>query len=147
MHAALSQSLFEAGLANITEELLALRGWTVTARSYPMLGVTFHPRRTGAPPLHVRFDFTSWNELPPSISIVDASEVPLVTLPPTPGGQFNGSPHPSTGRSFVCMRGSREYHTHPSHLNDHWDKYREGTESDLAGLVTQVWHAWLTGQP
>jgi hypothetical protein len=32
--------------------------------------------------------------------------------------------HPVLGRPFACVRGTFEYHCHPSHLNDRWDTYR-----------------------
>lgn len=146
MHAALSRKLFDAAVAGMGDELLRLRGWTLTESTYPVLAVTFtHPRSSSR--LHVQFECTNWSEQPPSIVFFDTDGTPLSKLPPTPGSQFNNSPHPITGRPFVCMRGSREYHTHPSHLTDHWEQYRGLSENDLGGIVTQVWHAWLAGQP
>jgi hypothetical protein len=41
------------------------------------------------------------------------------------------------------MRGSREYHTHESHISDIWDNYRGMPEFSLGGIITQLWNAWL----
>jgi hypothetical protein len=35
-----------------------------------------------------------------------------------------GSLHPVLERPFICIRGTYEYHCHPSHLMDAWDRYR-----------------------
>jgi len=40
-----------------------------------------------------------------------------------PAGLFH-SVHPILGRGFICIRGTFEYHCHPSHLGDHWSAYR-----------------------
>lgn len=60
---------------------------------------------------------------PPSVAMVDQQT--LEDLPPerwTPG--VCHGVHPVTGRGFVCIQGVAEYHTHPSHLEDSWDRYR-----------------------
>jgi hypothetical protein len=49
----------------------------------------------------------------------------LVELPIgrwTPGVPH--SIHPVTNQPFVCLQGIAEYHSHPSHLSDTWDRYR-----------------------
>jgi hypothetical protein len=43
------------------------------------------------------------------------------------------------------MAGSREYHTHSSHLSDSWGPRRTDPRFTLFGIVTQLWHAWLKG--
>jgi hypothetical protein len=40
------------------------------------------------------------------------------------------------------MRGFREYHNHPSHLNDSWEIYRGQDGMNLAGLIDQLSRAW-----
>lgn len=32
--------------------------------------------------------------------------------------------HPVLNRPFACIQGTYEYHAHPSHLEDHWARYR-----------------------
>ncbi len=41
-----------------------------------------------------------------------------------PAGLFH-SVHPILDRGFVCIRGTFEYHSHPSHLEDAWCAYRQ----------------------
>ncbi len=41
-----------------------------------------------------------------------------------PAGLFH-SVHPILDRGFVCIRGTYEYHCHPSHLDDAWSAYRQ----------------------
>jgi Predicted metal binding domain len=59
-----------------------------------------------------------------------------------PGGVFNASAHPATGHVFVCMRGIREFHTHPSHVNANWNNYRGQDGMSLVGILMQLAHAW-----
>jgi hypothetical protein len=82
-------------------------------RRYPILDVTILHTRS----LRLRLHCESWDEIPPSIDLlnVDGSFVGGAM----PGDIFHNGPHPNTGRPFVCMRGTREYHTHSSHLGDH----------------------------
>jgi len=40
-----------------------------------------------------------------------------------PTGLFH-SLHPILNRGFICIRGTFEYHCHPSHLGDPWSAYR-----------------------
>jgi hypothetical protein len=37
---------------------------------------------------------------------------------------LSGGPHPILGRCFMCIRGTFEYHCHPSHLADSWAAHR-----------------------
>ncbi len=46
--------------------------------------------------------------------VVNGSKVDLVVL----------DSHPITKQSFLCLRGVREYHTHPQHTGDDWFLYR-----------------------
>jgi hypothetical protein len=60
---------------------------------------------------------------PPSVSMVDmqgCSSLPIEAW--TPGVPH--SLHPVSNRPFVCAQGIAEYHTHPSHVADSWDRYR-----------------------
>jgi hypothetical protein len=56
---------------------------------------------------------------------------------------FNSGPHEQTGWPFVCMRGSRQFHTHSGHRNDHWDNYRNQSGNGLLGLAEQLWRVWM----
>lgn len=137
---ALSRAAFARDVDRLDARTVAHRGWTIVTADYPVLDVIFgHP---SAAPLRVRFDCTGWDDQPPSITLLDAAGGYLMHAPPNVGSIFNGSPHPDTGRPFVCMRGAREFHTHPSHLSEHWENYRGQSGNDLLGLLAQLWRAW-----
>lgn len=68
-------------------------------------------------------DCADFDAEPPSVDMVDLEtheRLPIEQwLPGVPH-----SLHPVTGRPFVCIQGTAEYHSHPSHTNDPWDRYR-----------------------
>ena len=145
MHEAISRRLFEDAVSNLGPELCEMRGWTLHGATYPVLEVAFaaHERK----PIRIRARCDAWNGQPLSVEWLDGEGAPLASIPQGPGGQLNNSPHPLTGRPFVCMAGVREYHTHPSHVGDVWENYKGRTGYDLGGVITQVWRAWQQAQP
>jgi len=48
-----------------------------------------------------------------------------------PVGLRFGSPHPVHQRPFCCLRGIADYYTHPSHLQERWDRDRPGRRLDI----------------
>jgi len=56
--------------------------------------------------------------------------VSVVSRTGTPVGHEGWPPglslgnHPILNRPFACIQGTYEYHAHPSHLADHWARYR-----------------------
>jgi hypothetical protein len=149
MHTLASQALFQTQVEHISAKLASSRGWLVHKLEYPYVDLSF--TADGRTPLRLCADCSEWNSEPPSIRLLSAAGVPLPSNPPpaeiSPNrtGVFNVSQHPTTGLPFICSPGSREYHTHSSHINDHWDAYRRQTGYDLGGLLTRYWHAWLKG--
>ena len=73
----------------------------------------------------VRFDGARYDAEPYDVSIVDAVGAHGRMLPGEswPSGLNHGI-HPVLGRPFICIRGTGEFHVHPSHLTDPWDAYR-----------------------
>ena len=140
MHEAASRALFEEEVEKFRPELMELRRWTIFASRYPILDVGFHAL-DGAR-LRLRLVCDDWNERPPSVEFLDWAGQPLQTIERDPAGVFNNSPHPSTGKPFVCMKGAREYHSHPSHTTDAWETIRGNNKFTLGGILTQVWHVW-----
>ena len=116
--------------------------------SYPLIEVTFFAAdRT---PIRVRMECAGSPREPVSFSLLraDGSPLPTGTSPevhPNPTGVLNGGPHSAEPRPFVCTPGSREYHTHESHLNESWDSYRTKDGFKPAAMMTQVWRAWQKG--
>jgi hypothetical protein len=148
---ALARGAFDREVGRLDKRLLQWRGWTVITDKFPVLDVVFgHATR---PPLRLRFTCDGWDDQPPSIELLDEAGAHLPT--PCPAGHphhyvfansgsvFNTGPHSATtARPFVCMRGSREYHTHDGHRTDSWDNYRGKSGNDLLGLVDQLWKVW-----
>jgi len=46
--------------------------------------------------------------------------------------------HPKTGRPFLCVRGTRQYHTHPQHSGDSWLLSRAQQAGSLFTLCDRV---------
>lgn len=142
MHELASRALFEKDVAGLTDRLAAQRGWVFHNRKYPVVDCEF--RENGRTPVRLVLQCDNWNEVPPSITLLKPDGTPLQALT-NPTGVFNFSNHPSTGRFFICMRGSREYHTHPSHISDSWENLKSLDSYTIGGILTQIWRAWQKG--
>lgn len=143
MHPAAAKALFDEDVSTLSAALAQRRGWEFHSLEFPLVDCSFAaPNRT---PLRLRFTCDNWNDLPPEITL-HATDGTLLTAPLTnPTGVFHPSAHPAVNRLFICMRGSREYHTHPSHVADPWESLRGHTNYTLGGILTQIWNAWLKG--
>ena len=137
---ALSRAAFEADVARLDKTAVKRWGWNVVSSEYPVFDVIFD--HATAAPLRLRLDCRQWSELPPSIELLQADGTLVTAAPPAVGGVIHPMHHPQTGRYFICMRGAREYHTHPSHLSESWSNYRGTPGNDLVGIVTQIYRAW-----
>lgn len=142
MHEEAARLLFENACERIPPEVIHARGWKVNTTKYPVLDLTFDAE--GRTPLRLRMTCDDWNDLAPSIDLLEADGRPL-SHNPGPSKIFHPGMHPRTGRRFICMPGTREYHQHDSHVNDPWENYRHQSKYDLFGIVTQVWNAWYKG--
>jgi hypothetical protein len=141
MHEAASQALFDEEVLGLTPRVLTARNWFVYNSTFPALDVGF---RSGTHvQLRIRLLANDWNDQPPSIELLNAAGEYLTEATAPRHPMFNLSAHPNTGRPFVCSAGSREYHTHPSHLSDSWDNYRGRDSYKLGGILDQLWHGWL----
>lgn len=137
---ALSKAAFDRDVGRIDPRSVQMRDWRIIEADHPVLDVLFG--HASAAPLRLRLVCDDWDEIPPSIQLLDKDGNFLTTAPPNGGNVFNPGGHPATGRPFVCMRGAREYHTHVSHTSDLWDNYRGQSGMDLGGIVFQLWQAW-----
>jgi hypothetical protein len=145
VNSALSTVLFDEEVKYLQGELLQIRGWRVFERAFPVLDVGFE--RVGRQGLRARLRCDNWNDLPPAVTLHDISGALLTTLPTGPTGVFNSSRHDVTQIPFICMAGSREYHTHPSHIADSWDNYKNRPGYQLCGILEQIWSAWTKSTP
>jgi hypothetical protein len=136
VHEALARANFVRDVELLSVQFLRSRGWTVHEASFPVLDVTFESEK----PLRVRLQCDDWNDLPPSVQLLnpDGSEWTAALPHPT----FHLDKHPTTGRPFICMIGSREYHTHTSHISDHWANYKNQDGMNLPGLLDRFNRAW-----
>jgi hypothetical protein len=135
VHDALAKANFEADVAKLSDVAAERVGLDIHTRSYPVLDLTVQHTRA----LRLRLGCDSWDEMPPSVALLNPDGTFLA--PPALGDIFNDN-HPTTGRPFICMRGTREYHTHSSHLNDHWDNYRGLNGMNIPGIAMQIARAW-----
>jgi hypothetical protein len=143
MNSALSANLFEYQTKHFSERLLEARAWMVNKMSYPILDVTFsYP---GRKLFRVRMICSNYDELPVSIELLGGDGSYLAVVP-SGSGVINGGIHQNTQRPFICSPGSLEYHTHPSHLTDHWENFKGKSGYDLGGMLTQIHNAWLKTQ-
>lgn len=144
MHPLAAKTLFDIEVATLSTELAKRRGWIFHEIEFPTIDCSF----TGSDrtPLRLRLRCDDWNDLPPAISLHSVDGTLLTMLLPNSNGVFNQGPHPMTGRPFICMRGAREYHTHPSHVGDPWETLKSKSSYSLGGILTQLWNAWLKGK-
>ncbi len=141
-----ARALFNLEAENVARLVQARHG-ILYSREFPVLDIGM--RAAQRPELRLLVDATDWNDRPPSMALLSATgdRLPSGLVPRHPGGVFNSNAHPVTGHPFVCMAGVLEYHTHTSHLQDHWSNYRDRSSHSLAGIVIQVWNAWLHSSP
>ena len=144
MHPDASRMIFEEEVGRWPPDLAAACGWKLNQVAYPEIDCTFI--KTGRTPLRLRLSCEDWDDQPPSILLLNEDGEPLKALAQNPTGVFHNGPHPKTGRPFICMAGSREFHTHPSHLNETWAQFRGKAGFSLGNILTKVWHAWLKGR-
>lgn len=145
MHPDLAKVRFAQDLAGVGEDLCTMRSWTVFEKVYPVFDVGFTSPQGNQ--LRLRLNCDNWNEVPPAVELQAWDGIPLTKVPPSSTNIFNESSHPITGKPFICMRGTREYHTHESHLNDLWDSLRSLAEYRLGEIVTQIWNGWIKANP
>lgn len=143
MHPAICLSLFKESVDRLPCELTEAFGWIMHEASFPILDCEF--TRSGRTSIRVKMDFSDWDDQPPSITLHNSSGELLQSLAPNSTGVFNSSQHPVTGRPFICMAGSKEFHTHPSHSKESWDQIRGKPGFDIGDILMKIWRAWLKG--
>lgn len=144
MHLAAARALFEQDVSKLSSELCRRRGWTLHDTAFPSIDCSFNEKSRTI--LRVMLLCDDWNDQPPSISLRASDGALLTKLLSNPTGVFNPGAHPQTGLPFVCMRGAREYHTHPSHVGDRWESLKDNDRYTLGGILTQLWNAWQKGR-
>ena len=143
MHPAAVKEFFERDVSAFSPALAKRRRWTFHSIEFPLIDCSFHA--SGRAPLRLRMVCNNWNEAPPSVTLHSLDGSLLAAALRSRSNIFHPSPHPTTNRFFVCMRGTLEYHIHPSHLNDPWEGIR--SNYTLGHILTQIWHGWEQGEP
>lgn len=143
MHPDVSKTLFEEEISLWPSDLAKAYDWILHSVAYPLIDCEFI--RADRTPLRVKLLCDEWDDLPPSISLLNSDGEFLTTLQPNPTGVFNPSAHDRTGRPFVCSPGSREFHTHPGHLNEPWAQFKGKPDFSLGAILIKLWRAWLKG--
>ena len=143
MHPAASKALFERDVATLSPELARRRHWVLHSLTYPRIDCSFAAEHRTT--LRVRFRCDDWNDLPPSVTLHAANGSLLAAPLRNASNVFHPGRHPATNEFFVCMRGTREYHTHSSHVTDLWESIKSSSNYSLGGILTQIWHAWEKG--
>jgi len=147
MHPEVSRQRFQEHVKRIAgnPDLLLDRGLLVLTSCCPVLTIAARHRATGKVRVF-RFSFDDWDDLPPSLVLIDAEtaqELPGNLWPTDnqshwhPSG-WTSAAGISTPQPFMCMAGIREYHTHNSHVSDSWENYKNQSAFDLPGIVIQV---------
>jgi hypothetical protein len=136
VHETLARVNFDQDVAALSDVAATRQNLIVHSRAFPILDVTILHTK----PVRLRFQGDSFDELPPAIAILKPDGTPWIN--PLPGSIFNGGPHSVKGGPFICMRGSREYHTHGSHVSDKWDNYRGQDGMGIVGIMMQLAGVW-----
>jgi hypothetical protein len=88
--------------------------------------------------LVAHFDCTDYDGQPPTLELRTAAREPLPfsQWPKELAGGGIVANHPKYKRPFICRRGLREFHTHPEHEDQPWDRFRESLT--LPQLVIEI---------
>jgi len=145
------------------EAMQRARGILLLKAEYPYILVGFAAPRIKPTPIlfGVKIDFSNYDLQPLSVQFIDPfTERPLraeevgthffkrtsdVQAPDANGGiQLNVQPllqfHAPDGPPFLCVRGVREYHTHPAHTGDSWLLYRNTEIGTLDHLINILYN-------
>lgn len=137
MHEILARANFDRDVKALKEvDGAARRGLKLNDLDFPTIDVNICHTQD----LRLRLTCDDWDDLPPAIELLQPDGTPWIAA--LPGGVFNSGPHRFTKKCFICMRGSREYHTHENHTNDKWENYRGQDGMDIVGIVAQLGRAW-----
>jgi Predicted metal binding domain len=168
---AVSRSKFEREVGEFRAQTkdYAKRGWFLTEAEFPHAFVVMAAPQLKPPPLvtGVAFDFSDYDERPPSVALADPftrvpytwEELPTnlmrqveadpslgfqIQLPPgaEPARMLVNQPlmQPSGagGPPFMCIAGVREYHDHPGHSGDSWDLHRAAGAGRLVRILEVI---------
>jgi hypothetical protein len=145
------------------------RGWLLVEAEFPLVLVVLCATRLTPPAVitAVKFDFSNYDVVPPSVRFVDpftgrpytfgalptslkrrslGPEIGIPGLPPGADGRparlVSDQPLMQAASAdeipFLCIAGVREYHDHPAHSGDSWDLYRNDGGGRLVRLLEVI---------
>lgn len=117
----LAERMLDAEVAIARAENRTFRDVIILREGTDVL-VSFTEGRDGRPGLF-RLDCAHFDTEPPGVGMLDPESRDELLIERWTTGVPH-SVHPKTGKPFVCAQGIAEYHSHPSHINDSWDRYR-----------------------
>jgi hypothetical protein len=117
-----------------TQPLLLLPDGRQVVQSVPVLDLASRQERI----LVVRAQCEGFDGQPPLVELLDAGGQPLGPgdWPQDTARRGIVANHPRYKRPFFCRPGVREFHEHPQHEDDPWDRHREGLTLD--GIVLSI---------
>jgi hypothetical protein len=121
MRRSLTERLLDKEVVLIQGDLRGVAGVRVRREATDVL-VGFDHDRSGNPRMF-RLVCADFDAQPPSVAMVDPENRAELPLEAWSSGVPH-SVHPVTNKPFVCLQGIAEYHSHPSHTSDSWDRYR-----------------------
>lgn len=134
--------IFEDEVQKLSPTFLGPRGWSIKSSNYPLLEIQFSC--DGREDLIVECRCENYPSEAPSYSFKNAQGSFLTQIPGVNNGYINQSAHPLTGKAFVCAAGAREFHTHPSHINERWENYQiRLNEFGILPVLSKIYHVWL----
>lgn len=137
-------------------ELYRRRGWVLVSRDGLIVDVAFTAQvqvSTSAAPLPIvtaciRLDYSDYDLEPPSLTFIDLQSgkphfphVQALILTEEGPRDLLIRAHPQTKLPFLCIPGTREYHSHPQHSGDSWLLHRSRRAGALAVICDQVWRS------
>ena len=141
MDKAVSHRKFKSEIRSLETEVttyVSIKGWRLVSTIYPTLAVVLRHVRSHRE-IEFRFVCDDWDELPPSLTLHDPEDGRELPWAEWPKGVWSvHESHPSTGKPFLCLPGIREYHTHPSHLSNKWEGYRQQSAYRLRDIIDRV---------
>jgi hypothetical protein len=165
---AVSRARFDQEIADFRhlEDEYRTRGWFLLEAEFPAVLVLLGTPAVRPPAIvfGVRFDYTNYDAVPPSVTLVDpfsgepftADRLPTtlnralpaqtLQLPGLPDGgniEMRGAQPlmqaaTPTDVPFLCIAGVREYHEHPGHTGDAWELHRAGGSGRLVRLLEVI---------
>lgn len=146
------------------------RGWLLLEAEFPRVLVALATAHIDLPfvALGVALDYTNYDARPPSVRLVNpftgeqyrwreicntfralprAKPSPIL-LPRGPQVSQLMQAHDPDDIPFLCLAGVREYHDHPGHTGDSWERHRttgRGTIVDLLETIHRYGVAAISG--